>query len=134
MAQQIVKSVKSLISEANQFVSTMSVEEAKKVLNHEDYVFVDLRDIRELKREGKIPNAFSCPRGMLEFWIDPASPYHKEVFNQDKTYVFYCAAGWRSALSAQTAQDMGLGPVCHIGGGFSEWSASENPIETQKSR
>ena len=110
MAQQIVKSAKSLISEANQFVSTMSVEEAKKVLNHEDYVFVDLRDIRELKREGKIPNAFSCPRGMLEFWIDPESPYHKEIFNQDKTYVFYCASAWRSALSTKTAMDMGLKP------------------------
>jgi rhodanese-related sulfurtransferase len=68
---------------------------------------------------------------MLEFWIDPDNPYHKEIFNQDKTYVFYCAAGWRSALSAQTAQDMGLGPVYHINGGFTAWSASEKPVETQ---
>ena len=129
MAQQIVKSAKSLISEANQFVSTMSVEEAKKVLNHEDYVFVDLRDIRELKREGKIPNAFSCPRGMLEFWIDPESPYHKEIFNQDKTYVFYCASAWRSALSTKTAMDMGLKPVAHIEGGFSAWKKVDGMIE-----
>ena len=129
MAQQIVKSAKSLISEANQFVSTMSVEEAKKVLNHEDYVFVDLRDIRELKREGKIPNAFSCPRGMLEFWIDPESPYHKEIFNQDKTYIFYCASAWRSALSAQQAQLMGLKPVVHIEGGFTAWAKAEKPTE-----
>ena len=129
MAQQIVKSAKSLISEANQFVSTMSVEEAKKVLNHEDYVFVDLRDIRELKREGKIPNAFSCPRGMLEFWIDPESPYHKEIFNQDKTYVFYCASAWRSALSTKTAMDMGLKPVAHIEGGFSAWKKADGIIE-----
>ena len=129
MAQQIVKSAKSLISEANQFVSTMSVEEAKKVLNNEDYVFVDLRDIRELKREGKIPNAFSCPRGMLEFWIDPESPYHKEIFNQDKTYVFYCASAWRSALSTKTAMDMGLNPVAHIEGGFSAWKKADGIIE-----
>ena len=128
MAQQIWKSAKSLISEANEFISTMSVEEAKKVLNHEDYVFVDLRDIRELKREGKIPNAFSCPRGMLEFWIDPESPYHKEIFNQDKTYVFYCASAWRSALSTKTAMDMGLNPVAHIEGGFSTLKQSKFKI------
>jgi rhodanese-related sulfurtransferase len=128
MAQQIVKSEKSLISDAK-FISKMSVEEAKKVFNHEDYVFVDLRDIRELKREGKIPGAFSCPRGMLEFWIDPESPYHKEIFNQDKTYVFYCASAWRSALSTKTAMDMGLKPVAHIEGGFSAWKKADGIIE-----
>ena len=132
MAQKISLSVKTLVAKANSEVRTISVEDALKILGKEDHVFVDLRDIREIKRSGKIPGAFSCPRGMLEFWIDPESPYHKEVFNQDKTYVFYCAAGWRSALSAQIAQDMGLRPVCHIDGGFSEWSASKNPIETNE--
>jgi rhodanese-related sulfurtransferase len=99
------------------------------MVNSEEYVLVDLRDPRELKREGKIPGAFSCPRGMLEFWIDPDSPYHKEVFNQDKTYVFYCASAWRSALSARIAQEMGLAPVAHLEGGFSAWKAAGEPIE-----
>ena len=92
MAQEIVKSTKSLIAEANKVVETISIEEAKKIVSSEKHILIDLRDIRELKREGKIPGAFSCPRGMLEFWIDPESPYHKEIFNQDKTYVFYCAS------------------------------------------
>ena len=114
MGQNIVKSVKSLVSEANKVVNIMTVDEVKKILKKDDHVIVDLRDIRELKREGKIPGAFSCPRGMLEFWIDPESPYHKEIFNQDKTYVFYCASAWRSALSAKIAMEMGLKPVAHI--------------------
>ena len=133
MAQNITTSVNSLLAKANAEVMTISAEDALELFDKEDHVFVDLRDICEINRSGKIPGAFSCPRGMLEFWIDPASPYHKEVFNQDKTYVFYCAAGWRSALSAQTAKDMGLDPVYHIDGGFSESSASENPIEKQES-
>ena len=129
MAQEIVKSAKSLIAEANKSVETISIEEAKKIVSSEKHVLIDLRDIRELKREGKIPGAFSCPRGMLEFWIDPESPYHKNVFNQDKTYVFYCASAWRSALSAKTAMDMGLKPVTHIKGGFMAWKKADGDIE-----
>ena len=102
MPQTITKGIKALLAEANAMVDTMSIEEAKEKAQDEGYVFVDLRDIRELQRSGMIPGAFSCPRGMLEFWIDPESPYHKPVFNQDKTYVFYCASAWRSALSACT--------------------------------
>ncbi len=94
-----------------------------------EHVLVDLRDIREIKRSGKIPGAFSCPRGMLEFWIDPDSPYHKDIFNQDKTYVFYCASAWRSALSAQLAMEMGLAPVAHIEGGFTAWLKAGGAIE-----
>jgi rhodanese-related sulfurtransferase len=82
-----------------------------------------------LQREGKVPGALHCPRGMLEFWIDPQSPYHKPVFAQDKTFVFFCAGGLRSALAAQTAQRMGLKPVAHIKGGFGAWKASGGPIE-----
>ena len=130
MAQEIVKSTKSLIAEANKIVETISIEEAKKIVSSEKHILIDLRDIRELKREGKIPGAFSCPRGMLEFWIDPESPYHKEIFNQDKTYVFYCASAWRSALSAKTAIDMGLKPVLHIEGGFMAWKKADGDIET----
>jgi rhodanese-related sulfurtransferase len=91
--------------------------------------FVDLRDIRELKREGRVPGAFHCPRGMLEFWIDPASPYHKKVFAEDKRFVFFCAGGQRSALAAQTAQKMGLKPVAHIAEGFKGWKAAGGPVE-----
>ncbi|MDE2693848.1 MAG: rhodanese-like domain-containing protein [Paracoccaceae bacterium] len=130
MAQEIVKSTKSLIAEANKVVETISIEEAKKIVSSEKHILIDLRDIRELKREGKIPGAFSCPRGMLEFWIDPESPYHKEIFNQDKTYVFYCASAWRSALSAKTAMDMGLKPVLHIEGGFMAWKKADGDVET----
>jgi len=130
MAQNITKSVRDMVSEANEVIDTMPIDEALQIVDSEAHVIVDLRDIRELKRTGKIPGAFSCPRGMLEFWIDPASPYHKEVFNQDKTYVFYCASAWRSALAAKVAQEMGLSPVAHIEGGFTAWQENGGPIET----
>ena len=130
MPQTITKGVKALLAEANAVVTTILVEEVKALIGSEDHVIVDLRDFRELKREGKIPGAFSCPRGMLEFWIDPESPYHKDVFNQDKTYIFYCASAWRSALSAQVAQEMGLRPVAHIEGGFTAWKKAGGEIET----
>jgi rhodanese-related sulfurtransferase len=129
MAQNITSSVKEMVDEANKEISTLSVDEARALVNSDHHVIVDLRDIRELQRSGKIPGAFSCPRGMLEFWIDPKSPYHKEIFNLDKTYVFYCASAWRSALSAKLAQDMGLAPVAHIAGGFSAWLKAEAPVE-----
>ncbi len=129
MAQMITKHVKDMVAEANAVVATMPIDEAKALLGSDDHVFVDLRDPRELKREGKIPGAFSCPRGMLEFWIDPESPYHKDVFAQDKTFVFYCASAWRSALSARLAQEMGLQPVAHIEGGFSAWKKAGGEVE-----
>jgi len=129
MTQVITTSVKDLVAAANTEVTTLTVEQAQALIDSPDHVIVDLRDIRELQRTGKIPGAFSCPRGMLEFWIDPASPYHKEIFNQDKTYVFYCASAWRSALSAKVAQDMGLAPVAHIAGGFTAWLKADGPVE-----
>ena len=129
MAQNITKSVKEMVEAANAEITKLSVKEVRKLVDSEEHVIVDLRDIRELQRAGKIPGAFSCPRGMLEFWIDPESPYHKKVFDQDKTYVFYCASAWRSALSAKLAQDMGLAPVAHIEGGFSAWANAGAPIE-----
>lgn len=130
MAQNITKSVKDMVAEVGAMVKSISVADAVALIESPDHVIVDLRDIRELQRTGKIPGAFSCPRGMLEFWIDPASPYHKEIFNQDKTYVFYCASAWRSALSARVAQEMGLKPVAHIEGGFGAWQKAGTPIET----
>ena len=82
-----------------------------------------------MQRDGKVPGAFHCPRGMLEFWIDPASSYHKPQFAQDKKFVFFCAGGLRSALAAQTAQRMGLKPVAHIRGGFGAWKKAGGPVE-----
>ncbi|PJE34524.1 rhodanese [Pseudooceanicola lipolyticus] len=129
MTQTITRGIATLLAEANAAVETVSPETVKALIGAEDHVIVDLRDFRELKREGKIPGAFSCPRGMLEFWIDPDSPYHKPVFNQDKRYIFYCASAWRSALAAKTAQEMGLKPVAHLEGGFSAWKAAGGAIE-----
>ena len=134
MPQTIVKSVKDLVAEASAKIQTIKLTEAEGLLSSSKHVFVDLRDIRELQKTGKIPNAFSCPRGMLEFWIDPQSPYHKEIFNQDKTYIFYCASAWRSALSTLTAQKMGLTPVCHLEGGFGAWQKAGLPIEDMPKR
>lgn len=131
MAQNITKGVKALLAEANAKVTTLSVEEAKEKALNPNYVFVDLRDIRELQRSGLIPGAFSCPRGMLEFWIDPDSPYHKPIFNQDKTNVFYCASAWRSALSARIAMEMGLAPVMHLEGGFTAWEKAGGAVVPQ---
>jgi rhodanese-related sulfurtransferase len=129
MVQNISKSVKKMVADASEDITTLSIADARDLINSPNHVMVDLRDIRELQRTGKIPGAFSCPRGMLEFWIDPESPYHKEIFNQDKTYVFYCASAWRSALSTKLAQDMGLAPVAHIEGGFTAWAKADCPIE-----
>ncbi len=120
---------KELLEAARREIDNMPVAEAQALHGAEDVVFVDLRDVRELAREGLIPGAFHAPRGMLEFWIDPDSTYHKEVFAEPKRFVFYGASGWRSALAAQTAQRMGLASVAHIDGGFSAWKENGGPVE-----
>jgi rhodanese-related sulfurtransferase len=129
MPQTITTSARALVEAAEREVETLSVEDAIKLVGRDDTVLVDIRDIRELQRDGRVPGAVHCPRGMLEFWIDPGSPYHKPVFNQDKKYVFFCAGGLRSALAAQTAQMMGMAPVAHIGGGFAAWKKAGGPVE-----
>ncbi|HVX98226.1 MAG TPA: rhodanese-like domain-containing protein [Pseudorhodoplanes sp.] len=134
MPQKITHGIKSLLAEANREIETIPAAEAVKLAGREDVVLVDIRDIRELQRDGKVPGAFHAPRGMLEFWIDPESPYHKPVFNQDKRYVFFCAGGLRSALAAQTAQRMGLKPVAHIEGGFAAWKRAGGPVEEAEPR
>ena len=123
------KGYKALLEEANALVETVPVEAALPLHRDAGVVFVDLRDPREIQREGRIPGSFSCPRGMLEFWIDPESPYAKPVFQEEKRFVFYCASGWRSALAARTAQEMGLGNVAHLGGGFTAWRAAGGATE-----
>ena len=122
------KSVKSMVDDAMSVITTYSVEEAMELHGRDDVQFVDLRDVRELEREGVIPGAFHAPRGLLEFWVDPESPYHKPVFGQDKRFVLFCAAGWRSALATRTLQDMGLPRVAHIDGGFEAWKEVGAPV------
>jgi rhodanese-related sulfurtransferase len=129
MAQKITTGYRALVDAAEREIETLSVEDALKLHGRDDVVFVDLRDIRELQREGKMPGAVHCPRGMLEFWIDPESPYHKAAFAEDKKFLFFCAGGWRSALAAQTAHRMGLKPVAHIQGGFGAWRKANGPVE-----
>ncbi len=129
MAQQIKVGVKELVDSAYREVETISVADAIPLAGRDDIVLVDIRDIRELKRDGRVPGAFHCPRGMLEFWIDPASPYFKPVFGQDKKFIFFCAGGQRSALAAQTAQNMGLTPVAHIREGFRGWKEAGGAVE-----
>ncbi|MCG6122906.1 MAG: rhodanese-like domain-containing protein [Microvirga sp.] len=134
MPQTITRGYKALLEEANGAIETLEIPAARALHGSEEVVFVDLRDPRELAREGAIPGAFHCPRGMLEFWIDPESLYHKPVFAQDKRFVFFCAGGLRSALAAKTAQDMGLSPVAHIAGGFSAWREAGGPVEPAPER
>ncbi|MCY1705656.1 rhodanese-like domain-containing protein [Pannonibacter sp. SL95] len=129
MPQEITTGYQALLDAANARVRAVPPQEAKSLLGREDHIFIDLRDPRELEREGMMPGAFHCPRGMLEFWIDPASPYHNDVFARDATFVFFCAGGWRSALAAATALDMGLKPVVHLEGGFSAWTKAGGKVE-----
>jgi rhodanese-related sulfurtransferase len=110
-------------------IETIPVAEALKLHGRDDVVFVDIRDIRELRRDGRIPGAFHCPRGMLEFWVDPESQYHKPVFAGEKKFVFFCRGAKRSALATQTAQRMGLKPVAHLAGGFGAWQKAGGPVE-----
>jgi rhodanese-related sulfurtransferase len=128
------KGYKSLIEEAGAQIKTYSVEQAKAKLADPNVQLVDIRDVRELEREGVIPGAFHAPRGMIEFWIDPDSPYFKPIFGEKKEFIFFCAAGWRSALTTKTVQDMGLAPVADIEGGFAAWKAAGGPVGVKESK
>jgi rhodanese-related sulfurtransferase len=129
MPQKITLGFKDMLKAAEAEIDTMPAQEAVALQGRDDTILVDLRDPREREREGIVPGAFHCTRGMLEFWIDPDSPYHKPVFAGDKRFVFFCAGGWRSALAAQTAHRMGLKPVAHIEGGFKAWREAGGPVE-----
>jgi len=129
MPQNITVSSKAMVDEAEREIETLAVEDAIGLHGRDDVVLVDIRDPRELARDGKVPGAFHCTRGMLEFWIDPQSPYHKPRFAEDKKFVFFCAGGMRSALAAHTAHRMGLKPVAHVRGGFSAWKKAGGPVE-----
>ena len=123
-----------LVAEADAAVRTLNVEEARTLHSSDEVIFIDLRDIREVAKTGKIAGAHHVPRGMLEFWIDPQCSYHRPFFVEDKTFIFYCAGGWRSALAAKAAQDMGLRPVARLAGGMKAWLEAKAPIDPPKER
>ena len=122
------KTVKEYLAEANKEVKAYEVEEAMALLGREGVRFIDVRDEPELLEDGKIPGAIHASRGMLEFYIDPLSPYHKDEFSSDHELIFYCKSSGRSVLAAQRAQEMGLDRVGHIAGGFSNWKEKGGPV------
>lgn len=130
----ITKGIKELCAEAEKEIETLTVDEAIKAMDDPDVQIVDIRDIRELWREGAVPGAQHSPRGMLEFWVDPESPYYKEIYGSGKKFVFFCAGGMRSALAAQSVQRMGLKPVAHIEGGFKAWKEAGGPTEVKEKK
>ena len=128
----ISKGYKALLDEAMQQIKTIPLEDARELYELSEACFIDIRDIRELERDGMIPEAVHAPRGMLEFWVDPDSPYHREIFAENKKFVFYCASAWRSALATDTVQSMGMNKVCHMAGGFNAWKEAGKDIEQQE--
>jgi rhodanese-related sulfurtransferase len=134
----ITKGCHALVAEAMAQVTTYSVAQVQARMNDADVQIVDIRDVRELERDGTVVGAYPAPRGMLEFWVDPASPYHKPLFaDESKEFILYCGAGWRSALAAKSLQDMGMTNVAHIDGGYAAWVKQGAPTETleaQKAR
>ena len=130
----ITKGIKKLCADAEQVIETMTVVEVMAVRGNDDVELVDIRDIRELWRDGTIPGAIHAPRGMLEFWVDPDSPYYRDVFGSGKKFIFYCAGGMRSALAALAVHEMGLGPVAHMRGGYGAWKKAEYPTEPKEAK
>ena len=124
----------ALIDAAMAQIETISLDQAQKLLSEPNTLFVDIRDIREVEREGMIPNALHAPRGMLEFWVDPDSPYYKPIFGEGKRLVLYCASAWRSALATETLQKMGVPNICHLGGGFHSWKKADLPVSEKASK
>lgn len=118
---KVTKGVKDLVAEAMSQIQTLSPAEVDAKLSQTGVLLVDLRDVREVKRDGKIPDSLHVPRGMLEFWIDPDSPYYRSEFGAAEELILYCNKGWRSALAAQSLQSMGIQKVAHMEGGFDRW-------------
>ena len=125
--------VSEMVNAARSRIEEIETSDAIKMVDDPNVVIVDIRDIRERQRSGYIPGSFHCPRGMLEFWVDPESPYYKDIFGADKKFVFHCASGWRSALSVATLQDMGF-EAAHLREGFSSWEKRDGPIEFPEAR
>ena len=130
----ITKGYQQLVDEAMAQVKTYSVAEARAKLGDPGVQIVDIRDVRELA-PGTVVGSYHAPRGMLEFWVDPASPYHKPLFaDESREFILFCGAGWRSALATKTLQDMGMTNVAHIDGGYAEWVKQGAPTETLEER
>lgn len=123
------RSAAQLVEEADQKVTAIAVEEATTLLDHPDWLVVDIRDPREIAKLGTIPGAFRAPRGMLEFWVDPLSPYYKPALDDGRRLLLYCGSGWRSALAAAALQDMGRDDVAHLAGGFTAWQEAGYAVE-----
>ena len=126
--KKLKKTVKNMVAEAKSKINEIDAKDAIKFFNDENVIFIDIRDFRERQKLGFIPGSFHAPRGMLEFWIDPESPYFKDIFNTNKKYIFHCAAGWRSALAVSTLNDMGF-EASHITDGFAGWVEEKGPVE-----
>lgn len=126
-----MKKAWDMVREATAQIENVEVADAMARMNDEDFQLVDIRDIRELKREGRIPGAIHAPRGMLEFWVDPTCEYHKPIFAEPKKFVFFCAAAGRSALAVKTLNDMGMKNAAQLAGGFKAWKEAGGPIETE---
>jgi rhodanese-related sulfurtransferase len=131
---KITKGVKELCAEAEAEIENISVEAALKLATDTSVQLVDIRDVRELERDGQVPGALHAPRDMLEFWVDPESPYYREAFGQNKKYVLFCAGGLRSALATKRLQDMGFGPVAHVVGGYGAWKKAGGPTEARPAK
>ena len=129
MALNITHTVKQMVADANKQVEEISITDARDLIGRDDVLFIDIRDIREVAKTGRVSGARHVPRGMLEMWIDPNTPYHREFFAEDRKFIFYCAGAWRSALAAKTAHDMGLTPVAHLEGGINAWIEAGGPID-----
>ena len=122
------KSSAQMVSEARDRIEEIETADLIEMVEDPNVVIVDIRDIRERQRSGYIPGSFHAPRGMIEFWVDPDSPYFKDIFNEDKKFVFHCASGWRSALTVATLQDMGF-EASHLKEGYSTWEKHGGPVE-----
>lgn len=131
---QIAKGVKELCAEAEREIENMPVEAALALKDDPNVRLVDIRDVRELEREGQVPGALHAPRDMLEFWVDPESPYYRDAFGTGQKFVLFCAGGLRSALATKRLQDMGFGPVAHIVGGFGAWREAGGPTEERPAK
>lgn len=133
MPRTLKTTAAAMVADARAKITEIDADAAIALAGDERYQFIDIRDIRERQKTGWVPGSFHCPRGMTEFWIDPESPYFNSVFDQDKTYILYCAAGWRSALTAAMMQEMGFEPVAHITDGFASWMKADGPVEAPES-
>lgn len=128
MAQHITTGIKDLLADAKAEITEVDVTAARQLIDNDNALLVDIRDVRELWRDGKVPDSKHVPRGMVEFWIAPDSPYHKDIFTEDRPFIFMCAGGLRSALATQIAQRMGLKPVYNLIGGFGAWRDADAPV------